>query len=148
MSIKTASRRLEALSCTARAGAAPTDVGRITCFQVFVHSAAELTDDNRERVTDVVRSELCDAVEGNLRVTASRDVVDEGTPDEAWCFWVYAYGSFGSFVLGSVEYDVVAWYPERGVDAVPSEYADPLSADAEPFRWEDIPLTIDDVRSE
>lgn len=145
MSISSASKELEELDYVTEAGAAPTDRGNIPCFQVKLTGASEMNDQNESEVRGIVKNEMAGELKGSLVVQSSKDVIDEGTDHETCCFWVYAFGSFGSFSQGDIEYEVIEWNPDWGVRAVPVGRADPMDSDAKLFDWSEIPLSPEEM---
>lgn len=114
MDIPKISSTIEELEFVNSAGAAPTDIGNIPCFQVKVE-AIDLTDKNKDCVTEIVRETAGKSPhnDADLQVIASKEV-----SGDLCCFWVLLYDSFGSYKEGQFEYDVVQYNTQEGIATV------------------------------
>lgn len=144
MTIQSASNEIEKLEFVENAGAAPTDHGNIPCFQIKLTHASEMNDTNSRQVEDILRAELRGEFDGELVVQVSKDIIDEGTEYEQSCFWAFTFGSFGKISIGGVEYNIISWNPDIGVEAVPVNYTNPMDS-VEKFRWSEVPVDPSDL---
>lgn len=135
--ISQTSDKLQSLEFVTDAGAAPTDVGQIPCFQVKLTHGAEMNDTNQREVERIVEEGMGSEFDGELVVQSSKEVIDEGLDTEIYCFWVFVYGSLDQINVGGMDYHVVEWSESGGVTAVPTGHTDPISG-IDRFKWSEI----------
>lgn len=94
MTISEAISELENHSAVASAGAGPTDIGKIPCFQVVLDSANYLNDKTGSELENIVYEKTKDlfSTNGDIVVQYSGEYMED-TNDPV--FWIFVYQNLG-----------------------------------------------------
>lgn len=142
--ISKTSNKLEKLDFVKEAGAAPTDIGNIPCFQVKLTHGAEMNDKNQKTVENTVKTGMEGSWEGEIIIQSSKEIIDESTNSELPCFWVFVYGSLAEITINGMNYHVVEWSEQGGLTAVPTGHTDPMTG-IDRFRWSEVSWRPDEM---
>lgn len=124
ISVPVVSSQLESLEFVTEAGAGPTDIGNLPCWQVYIESAVYLDEHHENKIESAVY-EL--GVDTDTVVIISKDIIGEGTPDEKYCFWVMLLTPFDEISVGGVEYYVTG-YNEDIIFGVQKDNSNPITS--------------------
>lgn len=120
---KTAELLEDEFGFVSSAGVAPTDAGGLACYQVELESAVYLEDSYLDRIEGLLGEEFDSEMFGEdceLKVLGVKDILNEGSDEEGYYFWVLVFGYHGIFDCVGKSYYMV-YSDEKIVKGVQKE---------------------------